>query len=95
MALTPASELCAKKTGKKRKLHAVMACCMLIAQPQLLLVLQVTAVPLKYQVLPAAVVVAPAMPVDSQAMQLKGWEVKLKVNEPDAARAGAVAHLGV
>ena len=56
---------------------------------QLLLVLQVTAVPLKYQVLPAAVVVAPAMPVDSQAMQLKGWEVKLKVTAA-AARAGAV-----
>eukprot|EP00891_Asterochloris_glomerata_P007929 jgi/Astpho2/7929/fgenesh1_pg.00118_%23_34_t len=42
----------------------------------------VTAVPLKYQVLPAAVLVAPAMPVDSQAMQLKGWEVKLKIVSP-------------
>ena len=56
-----------------------MACCMLLASPQLPPVLQVTAVPLKYLVLPAAVVVAPAMPVDSQAMQLKGWEIKLKV----------------
>ena len=46
--------------------------------------------PLKYQVLPAAVVVAPAMPVDSQAMQLKGWEVKLKVKAA-AAKAGPVA----
>ncbi len=63
---------------------------MLITPPQLLLVLQVTAVPLKYQVLPAAVLVAPAMPVDSQAMQLQGWEVKLKVIAA-AARAGAAA----
>ena len=71
----------------------MMACCMLVPPTPVLPVLQVTAVPLKYQVLPAAAGVAPAMPVDSQAMQLEGWEVKLKVSAA-AARAAPAAQQG-